>query len=322
MKRKSRTGCASPRAAALPVRRRPAVDPRLVGRRPRRPLVGRQHGRGAGRRHRTRVGGPPRRSSSSGDGAGEPVQPQGELDLQRPLRRRPVLADQPAHPVQPLGDGVDVHLQRLGRPGGGGPGVEVGLERGHQVGAAPGVVLQHRRRAWRRRTRARPGPSPTSRPKKPELLGAGRVRRSGRARRASRRSGPPPRAPRPPRPGPRAGPGAADGDRARRRRCRAPGAPCSPRRRARGRAGRARRSRRASRPARRGSPPGAPPRPAPARGTAPRRGPPRPRAAGPGRPRAGGPARAAPSGRGRCGPAAPPAVRRAPGSPPRRPSGG
>src|SRR5690606_41549401 len=41
----------------------------------------------------------------------EPVQAEGELDLQRPLRVLPAVAAQPADPLQPLGDGVDVDVQ-------------------------------------------------------------------------------------------------------------------------------------------------------------------------------------------------------------------
>ncbi len=108
---------------------------------------------------------------------GDPVQAEGDLELELTLGMLPVLADQGADPVQPLRHGVDVHRQRLARAGEVATGLEVGLQRAHQVGAAALVVVEKRtergcprsraRRAGRpardRRSPARPGthPAPT-----------------------------------------------------------------------------------------------------------------------------------------------------------------
>ena len=316
MKRKSRTGCVSPR------RRRSRCGAVQRSIRAACASASAVHSSAASTaaasedgRHPPRVGG-----GQSLDGAGEPVQPQGELDLQRALGRGPVLAQQPAHPLQALGDRVDVHPQHLGRPGRGAAGAEVAPAACATRSVPPlRVVVEDRRRAWRRRSRARPGPrrpagrrSP-ARPRCAALPLRPSATRVAAHRAASACAGAIAA-------GPVRRPAAADGHR--------PGAGLRSARGARsppprpgstsGQA-RRRRSRRAARPGRRAWPPGAWPRRAPGPrhalldpGHQPRR------AGGRGRRPAGGPAPAARRGRGAAGSAAPRAARRAPGSRPRR----
>ena len=72
----------------------------------------------------------------------QPVQAQGELDLQRALRGLPVVAEQRGHAVQALADGVDVHVQRGRRPPGARARGEVRRQRADEVAAAADVVVE------------------------------------------------------------------------------------------------------------------------------------------------------------------------------------
>jgi len=67
------------------------------------------------------------------------VQAQGELDLQRPLRALPVVAQQRGDAVEALADRVDVHVQCGGRPPGARTRREVRRQRADEVAAAAGV---------------------------------------------------------------------------------------------------------------------------------------------------------------------------------------
>ena len=219
-------------------------------------------------------------------------------------------------PVQPLGDRVDVHVQRLGGAGGEAPASKYAssvatssVPRRASYSSTGAMVASTKPRTSR--------PSPTSSPKKPSS-GAGGPALAARARRARPRSG---RLRVRGRHGVRAGrrARAARGHRARRPRAELPAHRC----------GRGRRRRRAAQhdaavvrcgqPAagrREGGWPTARARdrrwrvassPTTTR-----------RAGGPGRRRAGGRGRAAPSGRGGAGRSARRAARRGPGSRPRR----
>ena len=296
MNRKSSTGWVSPRARRSLVRCRPPVDAAPVGRRPGRPRL-----------HRSstvvRAAAPDQRRSA------------GAQPLRRPVSRCsrrascissarsgvvPVLAEQPAHPVQPLGHGVDVHLQRLGGP----------RRASRRRRSRPAAWRPGRCRGGRRT----PAPAPRVDSTKPRDVAALAHEQAEEAqlRRRSRRSpaaaerheraprSAPPRCRRRPRaPAPRTGPAppAVTGS--------APASRQLPAHRG-GRGGRARRSGRqsttapscsAGQAAARGGQVGGRRR-APGRAPARRPGPPRRRAAGPGRRPAAGRARAAPRGRG------------------------
>ena len=107
-----------------------------------------------------------------------------------PARALPVLAEQPADPLQPLGHRVHVHVQHLGGAGRAAAGAEVLLQGGQRRcragrrSPAPG-------RACVGRSRRRPGRPPSSRPTKPRSATPAPVPR-GPARPAPRRSARPP----------------------------------------------------------------------------------------------------------------------------------
>ena len=124
----------------------------------------------------------------------------------------PAVAEELADPVQPLGDGVDVDVQGLGRAGGRAARAEVGGERGGQRGAPAGVVVDHRaerrptkpRRRGRRRRAARRSPARSAlapSPARPSASSASAQRRASVV--GARR----------PRAGPRTGPAAPAGGR-------------------------------------------------------------------------------------------------------------
>src|SRR5215210_256410 len=77
---------------------------------------------------------------SAASRARQPVQPQGELDLQSPGGALPVVAEEAGYPLQPLGDGVHMDVQFVLGAGRTHPAREVGVEGARQVGAAPFVV--------------------------------------------------------------------------------------------------------------------------------------------------------------------------------------
>ena len=178
-RRCSRTTAARPRSRCTssrrrcspssrwPVRRRPGTRDLADGRR--------RRSRGEPRRTaRPATAQPPRRPRQRRGSASrrQPVQPQRELDLQRAFRALPVVAQQPGHPLQPLGDGVHVDVQRVLGAGRAHPAGEVRVEGAHQFGAAPRVVVERPAPRVRRRSRRRRGSSASSRPRKPKSSAA------------------------------------------------------------------------------------------------------------------------------------------------------
>src|SRR3569833_977231 len=124
----SRTGSGWARGGSARSERRSVTMPTEVELR-REPDAGRPvHAGGAGSVRRTQ----------------ETEQAQSHLDLQGPGGLLPVVAEQEADAVEPLGDGVDMDVEAVGGPGQAASGAEVVLQRPDQRRAAVSVVVEHR----------------------------------------------------------------------------------------------------------------------------------------------------------------------------------